>query len=346
MNKKLLLLFLLAALGAYLYYVRGWDLKRAKEEAVNQVSFFKDESATTTPVGSRGTGTHWESASRLLVPRGELGAARIEGRIYVIGGMDGYGRTLSDVEMYDVEKDSWSYARRLPQALHHTAVTTDGRKVYAVGGQFGLSHQAIDGAFAYDPTVNEWAELGRMNDFRSAAAAAVVNDVLYVVGGVDQAGPTGKLERYDAAEGKWIELASMPTPREHLAAVALSGRLYAIGGRKGASSENLDIVESYDPMTGKWQREESLTLKRGGFSAVVLDDKIYVFGGETPDGTIEAVEVFEGKPRKWRQIPQAMPAPRHGLAAVPYLNRVYVIGGGKRPGFAVSDLNEVLVFGK
>ena len=99
MNRKLLLLFILLGLGAYLYYVRGWDLNRAKEEAVNQVTFFKDESATTTPVGQRGTGTHWETAKPMLISRSETGAAAIEGRIYVVGGIDGYGRTLSEVEI-------------------------------------------------------------------------------------------------------------------------------------------------------------------------------------------------------------------------------------------------------
>jgi len=36
-----------------------------------------------------------------------------------------------------------------------------------------------------------------------------------------------------------------------------------------------------------------------------------------------------------------MPNSRHGLAAFSVDNRIFVIGGGPKPGLSVSDVNEI-----
>jgi hypothetical protein len=38
-----------------------------------------------------------------------------------------------------------------------------------------------------------------------------------------------------------------------------------------------------------------------------------------------------------------MPTPRHGLAAISFDNKIFVIAGGSKPGLSVSDVNEVLL---
>lgn len=340
------LIALLIVVGTYLHYVQGWDFERVKRTAVGRVFWKEDASATTTPVGRRGTGTHWETGSPMPKPRGEFGAAELGGRIYVVGGIDGYGRTLDSVLVYDILTDTWGEAPRLPEARHHAAVAADGERLYVVGGFVGISFRPVDSAFAYDPAKREWSELGGLNDFRGAAAAAVAGGRLFVLGGVTPSGPSASVEWYDIARKGWNGLKTeMATPREHHGAAVLGGKLYAVGGRKGSPATNLAALEVLDPTDGaeRWRSLKEMPTPRGGIGAAALGGKLYVFGGEAKGGTIGVVEAYDPKKDAWTALDLPMPSPRHGLAAVTYENRIYVLGGGRRPGFSVSDLNEILV---
>ena len=342
MKKLLTIAALLVGVAAYLHYVQGWGARRFVKETIGR--FRSAESATTTPVGSRGAGTHWETAAPMKKARSEIGAAEVGGKIYVVGGLDGFGRTLDTVEVYDIEKDSWSEAARLPQALHHPAAATDGKKVYVVGGFIGIAFRPVDTVYVYEPETDSWSEAGRLNDFRGAGAAVFVDGKLHAAGGVTPSGVSGAFEWYDGEGRVWNGLKDLPTPREHLAAVGLDEKFYAVGGRKRWVDQNLAALEAFDVSAPGWKSLPPMPTKRGGIAAAPYGGKIYVFGGEGRDGTFPQVEAYDPEAAKWELLPQPLPTPRHGLAAVPYQNRIYVLGGGKRPGFSVSDANEVLIF--
>jgi N-acetylneuraminic acid mutarotase len=67
---------------------------------------------------------------------------------------------------------------------------------------------------------------------------------------------------------------------------------------------------------------------------------IYVFGGEEPSKTFNNNERYDIKANKWF-IETPMPTARHGLGAVSFDNRIYVLGGGPQPGLSVSNANEI-----
>ncbi len=341
MKRLLFLIVLIAGTASYLYYVRGWTWRTLEEQTVDKIAALVGLAPETRPIGGRGVGTHWETAEPLLTPRAESGAAAAAGKIYVVGGFDGYGRTLDSVEAYDVDKDQWRNVLHMPQALHHPAVASDDKKIYVAGGWVGIGFQPVDQAYMYDTTVREWTELGHLGDFRGGAAAAVASGRLLVVGGRTTAGPSGELEEYNFGNGAWATRTPMPTPRERLAAAALDGKLYAVGGRQNDSSD-LNTVEAYDPATNKWKTLAPMPSKRSEAAAAAVDGKLYVFGGEGPNGPFETVDVYDPKTDAWKTIPLVMPTPRHGLAAAVWQNRAYLIGGGSRKGYSVSDKNEIL----
>lgn len=343
MRKLFSLLFLLVIVGAYQHYVQGWDFARVRREPIVTYFFPEDASATSTPVGQRGVGTHWETVKPLPKARAAFGAAVAGNTIYVIGGVDGFFRTLSSAMAYDIGADAWREIPRLPQAVHHPAVASDGRKIYVIGGLTGLASRPIDDVYAFDPEKNAWEQLGRLNDFRGGSAAVLLDGTLYVMGGITTAGPDDAFEYYDAARSGWNGLKSMPTARLHLAAASAGGRIYALGGRKGSIAKNLGVTEAYDPKKLEWETITELAVPRSAHAAAERGGLIYAFGGESKEGTIAEVEVFDPKKRAWSTMAVPMPNPRHSLAAVPWKDRIYVIGGGRRSGFSVSDLNEVLI---
>lgn len=344
MRKLYALILIVLAAGAYLHYVRGWDWERLQRtQAAEWLFLNQDASATTTPIGLRGVGTHWETAVPMPDARADFGAAVVGNTIYVVGGVDGYFRTLNSVLAYDIGADAWRRVADLPQPLHHAAVATDGQRLYALGGMTGLAARPVDSAYAYDPQTNAWRELGDLNDFRGAAAAAFLDGRLYVMGGSTTAGTDDVIEYYNFERGSWNGVSTMPTSRGDLAAVAEGDAIYALGGRKGSVSSALGTTEAFDPAKGTWRRLPDMAAPRSGLGAAAVGGRIYALGGVSKDGVAPGIEIFDVKTQAWSAAAMSMDKPRHGLAAVAWKNRIYAIGGGLRPGFSVSDLNQVLI---
>jgi len=67
---------------------------------------------------------------------------------------------------------------------------------------------------------------------------------------------------------------------------------------------------------------------------------MYVFGGEQSSGTFRNNEIYEIGSDGW-STGRPMTIGRHGLAAVAVGRRIYVIGGGPRPGGSYSSTNEI-----
>jgi N-acetylneuraminic acid mutarotase len=79
--------------------------------------------------------------------------------------------------------------------------------------------------------------------------------------------------------------------------------------------------------------------------SAALDKTIYVFGGEGPEGTFNNNEKYDPRANNWTSE-LSMPTPRHGLVAAAVNDRIYVIGGGFKPGLTVSGLNEIFIGNK
>jgi N-acetylneuraminic acid mutarotase len=341
MRRFLIMVLAVGALGAYLYYARGWDWERLYRETLGRIPYLNSQTATA-PLGTRGVGVHWEEGAPLDTSRLQGGTAIVDGHVYVVGGLDGFGRTLDSLEIYDLAKDTWTLGPIMPQAMHHPAIATDGKLIYVVGGFLGLSRQTVDMAWAYDPNLREWRELAKPGDFRGGAAATFLDGKLYLLGGVTDAGVTASAEVYDPASDKWDNLPSMSLARQDLAAFALDGKVYAVGGRD-SGTDTTDRVEAYDPKTGKWQTVAPLPTKRSDFAAVTWDGQAYVLGGEIPDQAVLGdVDSFDPKTGTWKALTTVLPHPRHGLGAAAWNDRLYTFGGGRRPGWSVTGLNEIL----
>ena len=78
---------------------------------------------------------------------------------------------------------------------------------------------------------------------------AVVDGVLYAVGGYDGDSYLSSVERYDAAADAWTAVASMSTKRYGLGVAVVGGALYAVGGY--GDGGRLSSVERYDAAADK-----------------------------------------------------------------------------------------------
>ncbi|HEX2460285.1 MAG TPA: tyrosinase family protein [Vicinamibacterales bacterium] len=136
----------------------------------------------------------WETRKPMSVPRNHAFAGAVNGKIYVIGGRIGHALILTAtntdvVEEYNPASDTWGVPKeRMPTARSGGISGTDGRRIYAAGGE--VTTQELVGAFraieAYDPLTNSWSTLPSMPMPRHGVAGAVIGNRLHLVSGMIQ----------------------------------------------------------------------------------------------------------------------------------------------------------------
>jgi non-specific serine/threonine protein kinase len=186
-----------------------------------------------------------------------------------------------------------------------------------------------------------WLPLAPMPDGRAAAAAAIANGRLYVLGGRNGRRALAR-DAFVLTLGtrRWERIPG-PGPREHLAAASSRGRVYAIGGRAAGIDTNSVRFEVYDRRARTWRPLAPLPGARGGTGAAAIGGRIVSVGGEQPAGTIRTVYSYDTSKKRWSRLPD-LPTPRHGLGVVAENGSIWVLAGGPVPGLTVSGAVESL----
>ena len=295
---------------------------------------------TATPTATTTNASPSTRAADLPTARTEVAGAVWDGRIVVLGGLDGGGATSAAVEIYDPTTDSWSQGPDLPEPLHHTAVAVLDDRLYVLGGYGARTAQWTprSDVWSLGPGESEWTTEPPMRTARGAHAAVTAGNTIMVIGGVGEGGGILTTTELFVTGSGWTDGPDLAVGREHLAAaVDGAGLVYAIAGRAGGLGSNHDSVEVYDGSA--WAMAPSLQHARGGIGAATLDGRPCVAGGEEEIGTIGSVEcLVDGA---W-VVAGRLDTPRHGLVVVALDGVLHVIGGGPRPALTVSTVHEVV----
>jgi energy-converting hydrogenase Eha subunit A len=147
-------------------------------------------SATSSSVGTveaydPATDT-WTTKAPMPTPRLSLGAAEVGGLIYAIGGTSDASFWMATVEAYDPVSDTWTTKAPMPTPRFGLGVAAIDGRVYALGGYIAVENYATLTTIleAYDPTTNTWVLKPAMLTPRVYGATAVLQGLLYVVGGM------------------------------------------------------------------------------------------------------------------------------------------------------------------
>jgi len=189
-----------------------------------------------------------------------------------------------------VTHNTWASGTPLPTPVVGAAAAVLEGQIYVVGGFNGSSY--LPDTQIYNPATDSWSTgvpLPIPGDGGvDGAAAAVVNNVLYVIGGSETLGGSPVINTvwaYSPKTKAWSSKAAMPTPRSAPAAVVVNGRIYVIGGWNGVFSGNgLATVESYNPATNTWTEESPLLVGKWMPTAGVFGTKAAGYTIAAPDG--------------------------------------------------------------
>jgi N-acetylneuraminic acid mutarotase len=187
----------------------------------------------------------WSTRAPLLIARGALAAAVVEGRIHVVGGSD--GSALAEHEVYDPAADRWTRAASMPTARDHlAAVAYDGR-LWALGGRSSFLGHQYPNVDIYDPPTDRWLAGPPLPSGRGGLAAAVLGDRIYVFGGEAPFRIFSATEMYEVDSNRWIAKEPMPTPRHGSGATVIDGRIWLPGGATEPGFARTNVNEAYQP---------------------------------------------------------------------------------------------------
>uniref|UniRef100_A0A5F9DAB1 Kelch like family member 18 n=1 Tax=Oryctolagus cuniculus TaxID=9986 RepID=A0A5F9DAB1_RABIT len=144
--------------------------------------------------------------------------------------------------------------------------------IYAVGG-LNSAGDSLNVVEVFDPIANRWEKCHPMTTARSRVGVAVVNGLLYAIGGYDGQLRLSTVEAYNPETDTWTRVGSMNSKRSAMGTVVLDGQIYVCGGYDGNSS--LNSVETYSPETDKWTVVTPMSSNRSAAGVTVFEGRIY-----------------------------------------------------------------------
>ena len=167
-------------------------------------------------------------------PRGALGLATLDGKIYAVGGSSGDlgGPATANLACFDPTTGDWSELEPMPTAREHLAVAATDGVLVAIGGRNGSD---VDVSMAgatevYDPIVGRWQVRSPLPIPRSGMGSASDGNTVIVMGGEGADGLYDDVNRYDPIVDSWDVLPPLPSGRHGVAGAYSDGAVFAIGG--------------------------------------------------------------------------------------------------------------------
>lgn len=203
----------------------------------------------------------------------------------------------------------------------------------------GWTDGATNHLMTYNCHARRWQLLANQRTPRRAHhGVAVLDGLVYFVGGFDGRECYSSVVCLDVGRKKWTTKANMNAARGNASVAVLEGHIYAMGGYDGA--RRTASCERYDSSRNEWNSVASMHVIRSNAAAVTAAGHIYVMGGTTGLQVLNSVERYDAVTDAWTRV-HGMLTPRRGHKAVVRDDVVYVIGG--HDGFealsAVEQLN-------
>lgn len=236
--------------------------------------------------------------SRLAdIPRGaaesHAGVATDGTYIYWAGGQLGGHEDLSTlpgtnaVWRYHIPTNTWSRWHDIPEIRFGAALAYYDGGLYLSGGNDAGRVKATNTHWAIsttsrNPVWTPMAPLPRVGDHKGAA---VVNGIIYAIGGEDNHGTTynqhADVYAYNPRTNTWTRKANMPLASSHFegATMVIGTKILVMGGRIDLPRERTAQVRVYDTLSDAWTVLNPLPFDRLGGVAGLYNGRVYFTNG-------------------------------------------------------------------
>ena len=315
---------------------------RGVEPAPNSTQASTETTTPPAPV------LKWQRGTDLPEPLEAAGVTVFGDSVWVVGGnAPSAGRpALDKVWFY---KNGWQPGPKLPVRLHSMSVASDGKRLFAVGGETtdskGTNETISRDVWVLDgPDDDSWEVLNRLPEERASGGVAWDGQRLVFAGGVTHLdlNGDGKAENVNHADvwvwegkGEWRAIGQLQGPREDLVAASDGkGRVWFLGGAdvRGADRRAplgaVDLVEE-DRIT----QLSDIDPVRSSAAVWLPDRGVCLFGGValTPAGTRGTTKVVcvpeTASPSPTLRPLPPLTLPRAGLGAAVRGKTIWLVGG-------------------
>ena len=256
------------------------------------------------------------------------------GAIVIMGGtgLGGASLTGPSVEILRANNNTWEKLPNMPKERSQFAAASLGSTVFALGGSTKNYLHGTNSVVTYDLANGRngsWKTGTNMTTARRAAAAAVLDEFIYVAGGMMWTGrtyyPLQTVERFKGGQSTWESIVDMNKGRSNFALIALeewniivaAGGYIMADGISGPSNSAEVFTPGGNDISDEWTDIADLNQSRRACAGAALYGKAYVSGGVDKDNnTLDSVEVYDpADPGKWLLAPK-MSEPRAYHTAV------------------------------
>ncbi len=242
----------------------------------------------------------WNTRAAMLSGVSHGGTATVGRNVYIAGGYTGgpggsQTFATSQVQVYNVDTNTWSTIASLPQPRGGGAMAAVGNVLYFFGGA-DLSRTDRSEHWAFDITNPGagWVAKAAIPTARTHLGAVSLNGKVYAVGGQQNQdaaeAPQAALQVYDPATNTWSSLASMPFGRSHIASatIVVNNRIVTLGGETTFQNA-VNNVSAYDPTTNTWTELTALPVSRASGVAGFINGNYYYSTGDVTTTTYKGV---------------------------------------------------------
>ncbi|KAA8594942.1 hypothetical protein FQN60_012077 [Etheostoma spectabile] len=228
----------------------------------------------------------WLRLADLQVPRSGLAACVISGLFYAVGGRNNAPDGNMDsnaLDCYNPMNNCWLPCAPMSVPRNRIGIgVIDERNLW------------------YDPERDQWHLVATMLTRRIGVGVAVINRLLYAVGGFDGANRLSSCECYNPERDEWRTMAPMNTVRSGAGVCALGNQIFVMGGYDGTNQ--LNTVERYDVETDTWAFAASMRHRRSALGVTALHGLIYVLGGYDGNTFLDSVECYDPEKDTWSEV--------------------------------------------
>ena len=265
--------------------------------------------------------TTWE----LPAPVYRTVAVVSSGHIFVLGGHDSAGGTVTTVYRLDPRTGKSAMAGSLALETHGSAAALVGRRILVFGGASLVVHDTIQ---AFNPTNGKSTVIGHLPVPLADTTAASVGRETVLIGGFSGAGP--QTDVWGTSNGTSFRIvAQLPQAVRYPAVAALGADVYVFGGLVTGGEYNglfTADIQRVDLSTGRAGVVGHLPAPLAHGMAAEMGGHLYLMGGSTASGTSSSILLFDRANGSLSSVGK-LPEPVTDAAVATVGLATYVLGG-------------------
>jgi N-acetylneuraminic acid mutarotase len=247
------------------------------------------------------------------------------GKVYVLGGHDLAGGSVTSVEAFDPRSGLARPAGNLAYPTHGAAAANLGGRILVFGGASTSVHDVVQ---QYFPATGRSRLIATMPTVRADLTATLAAGRVILLGGFDGVGPQSSV--WATRDGRhFTVVAHLPQPVRYAAVAALGANVYAFGGLISGGEYTGTFttdIQRIDLRTGSARIIGHLPTPLAHAMAATVNGHIYLLGGSTPHGPSATIRLLDPATGQ-TSIAGRLSDPLTDAAIASVGSTVYLLGG-------------------